>query len=193
MPMADDQSAPAHQALPPWHVPVLALVLFVFWLGLSGERDTFYLLAGAGSATLVAWLSRGVFAAQEHALGKETSLLGHPWWRLLAYLPWLGWQILISNLKVAVLVLSPKPRLDPVIVRFTTRLSKEVSRVSMANSITLTPGTVTIRIEGDEVVVHALAPDMAELLVLGELQRRVARLFGDEEEASPTVSVDRPR
>ena len=152
----------------------------------------FHLWAGAASALLVAFLSHRIFAAPDRRLGKETSLLFHPWWRLAVYLPWLAWQILVSNLKVAVLVLSPRPKLDPVIVRFTTRLAKEVSRVSMANSITLTPGTVTLGMEGDDVTVHALAPDMAEMLLLGQLQRRVATLFGEEGDERPEVSVDRP-
>src|SRR5690606_18924394 len=68
------------------------------------------------------------------------------------YLPWLFWQIVLADLQVAYLVLHPRmlDLVDPHIFRFTTTLKRPISRVTLAQSITLTPGTITVSIQDDE-------------------------------------------
>ena len=71
------------------------------------------------------------------------------YWALLAYVPWLGWQILLASMQVAYLVLHPRMPVDPCLIYFRVNLPNLAARVILGNSITLTPGTVTIRIQGE--------------------------------------------
>lgn len=188
-----DPTGPAapSRALPPHHAGAVGLVLFLLWLALSPMRDAGHLLAGALSAAVVAAVSHRALGVLDRGRGGPASALLQPWWRLVAFLPWLAKEVVVANLKVAALALSPRPALDPVIVRFETRLEKELARATLANAITLTPGTFTVDLEGDEFVVHALQPDMARLLAVGDLQGRVARLFAEGGQ-EPGVTVSRP-
>jgi multicomponent Na+:H+ antiporter subunit E len=72
-----------------------------------------------------------------------------------------------------------KEKIDPRMVNFKTRLKSDVARVTLANSITLTPGTITVRVEGDVFTVHALSDKVASGLP-GEMEDRIARIFTEE-------------
>ena len=96
---------------------------------------------------------------------------------LLRYIPWLMWQIVIASLQVAYAVLRPKMPVDPALVRFKTRLPNISSKVILGNSITLTPGTITIQIDGDEFLVHALMEVSSSGIVDGTLPTQVAKLY----------------
>ena len=87
--------------------------------------------------------------------------------------PWLIKEIVVSNLKVAWLILQPKPRLHSHLIEVPTAQQSDLGRAMYANSITLTPGTVTVRIDDDKVLVHCLDDDAAEGLRSGEMDRRV--------------------
>jgi multicomponent Na+:H+ antiporter subunit E len=97
--------------------------------------------------------------------------------RFLAYVPWLLCEIITSNFYIAYLALSPKMPIDPQIMRFKTKLESDISWVMLANSITLTPGTVTIDIADREFMVHALDRKIAASLDTGEMEDRVAHIF----------------
>ena len=97
-------------------------------------------------------------------------------WRFLQYTPWLLYQIVLANLHVVYLVLFPS-KIRPQIVRFKTTLTSDLSKVSLGNSITLTPGTITMDIDDGEFYVHALSDKVARDLLTGEMERRVARVF----------------
>lgn len=127
-------------------------------------------------------------ASQLSGLGRDTIGLDerHPlaaisWGRLLLYLPWLGWQVVLSSLQVAWVVIHPKMPISPRVVRFDTDLPHELARLTLANSITLTPGTVTLDVEGDAFVIHALTTSSASALApetgQGRMQRRVESLY----------------
>jgi multicomponent Na+:H+ antiporter subunit E len=100
---------------------------------------------------------------------------------LLAYLPWLCWQIVLASLEVAYLVLHPRLPIQPQLIRFRAHLPHALARLSLATSITLTPGTVTLDTHGDEFLVHALTAAGAEALLSpegdGTMQRRIAALY----------------
>lgn len=81
---------------------------------------------------------------------------------ILAYILVLIWEIIKANMSAIQLALSFKNEIDPVIVKFTTDLKTDIAKVVLANSITLTPGTITIKLEGDELVVHALDVELVE-------------------------------
>jgi multicomponent Na+:H+ antiporter subunit E len=98
--------------------------------------------------------------------------------RALVYLPWLLWQIAKANLDVARRILDPRLPIDPRVIRVRASQRRDLARVIYANSITLTPGTVSIDVAGDRITVHALTREAAEGLATGEMDRRVSRVEG---------------
>jgi multicomponent Na+:H+ antiporter subunit E len=155
------------------YVISLALVMAALWLGLSGLFKPVILALGVVSIALAAWLSwRMDVIGVEHNPGLFS-------WRLPFYWAWLVWQIVLSNIDVAKAVFNPG-RIRQRVIRVPARQSRELTRVTYANSITLTPGTVSLRLEGNEVVVHALTEAGAEGVLSGEMGERVCWLEGRE-------------
>jgi multicomponent Na+:H+ antiporter subunit E len=152
-------------------------ILFGFWLLLSGHYDLFHLSLGLICSLLVAFVSDDLLI--ENISGSNRIVKTR---RFLTYVPWLIYQIVLANLHVAYLVVNPKA-IDPRIVRFKTRLKSEFSMVTLGNSITLTPGTITMDIVDGEFYVHALSKKVADDLLGGEMERRVAHVFLEDEEA----------
>jgi len=100
--------------------------------------------------------------------------------RFALYIPWLIYQIILSNIHVAYLVLHPKMPIEPSIITFETTLKKEMSIVAFANSITLTPGTITMDVhDGKYFVIHCISRKVADDLLSGEMERKIARIFGE--------------
>jgi multicomponent Na+:H+ antiporter subunit E len=97
--------------------------------------------------------------------------------RFIGFWAWLAGQIVKANLEVTRLVVSPRA-VDPRLVRVKATQRSDMGRVIHANSITLTPGTVSVEIEGNEILVHALTPKFAETTGLDALDRRVSALEG---------------
>lgn len=159
------------------HVLPLAGVLLVFWFLLSGRTDPFHLTLGALSALCIAIATQPLLLLAP-AIGNpnEHPLASHPWRRLLGYLPWLVVQIVKASLQVAYVVLHPSLPIDPEVVHFKRPLPHNLARLTLANSITLTPGTVTLDVDGDDYAVHALTRgDRVEAST--PLVARVAALF----------------
>lgn len=92
------------------------------------------------------------------------------------YLPWLLLEIVKSNFQVAQLILSPSLPISPSVITVKSSQKTILGRVIYANSITLTPGTVTLSAESDEMEVHALSKEFAEGLQSGEMDRRVSKI-----------------
>lgn len=148
------------------------LLLFALWILLSGRFDTFHLTLGVMCSLLIAWISYDLLFANIR-VGDYLLVVR----RFLAYIPWLIYQIVMSNIHVAALALNPKLPIDPQIIRFTVKLETDISWVTLANSITLTPGTITMDIMNGEFYVHALSKKVAEDLDTGEMEDRVAHIF----------------
>jgi multicomponent Na+:H+ antiporter subunit E len=148
------------------------LIMLGFWILLSGKFDLFHLALGVLSSALVAFLSTDLFMYKQGKSRVTTGL------RFLLYLPWLMYQIVLSTLHVTFLALHPKmkDRIDPTIVTFKTSLKSDIAKVALANSITLTPGTITVRIENQVFYVHAISRKAAAGLP-GEMEERLARVF----------------
>ena len=177
--MGADPSSP--ERLPLYESSPLALALFVFWIVLSGKLDLFHLAAGALSASGIAYLSCYLYALPPPVgpHGRHP-FFTFPWVRIALYLPWLGWQIVAASIQVARIVLSPNMRITPRLFRFEHELPHNLARATLANSITLTPGTVTIDVRGDEFLVHALSNEAAEALQgsgAGNMKNRVSSVF----------------
>ncbi|MFZ5775926.1 MAG: Na+/H+ antiporter subunit E [Thermodesulfobacteriota bacterium] len=156
-------------------------LLAIVWLLLSGRFDPFHLTLGSVACLLVTQLSHDLLFQER---GKGLRVRFREAWRFIPYCGWLLWQIVLANLHVIALALSPnrcRRDLDPHVITFRTRLTTDFARFVLANSITLTPGTITIRIEGDLFHVHAIsrhaAGDLAEGETMSEMERRVAWVF----------------
>lgn len=150
----------------------LTAVLFAFWLLLSGIYTPFFILSGLSAASAVA-----VLAWRMEVADRE----GHPVHlgpAALTYWPWLAWAILVSGWRVAWIILHPRLPISPSLVRFRPSQTSTVGLVTHANSITLTPGTVTIEAAHDEFLVHALTRAGAAGLAGSEMDRRVRRFEG---------------
>jgi len=148
-------------------------IMFGFWILLSGKFDLFHLILGVISSALVSFLSSDILM---HDAKKNDRLAIA--FRFTAYIPWLLYQIVLSTLHVAFLALHPKiiDQIDPTIVTFKTKLKSNIAQVALANSITLTPGTITIRIEDGIYYVHAISRKAAAGLP-GEMEDRLAWVF----------------
>jgi multicomponent Na+:H+ antiporter subunit E len=151
----------------------LALVLAAVWLLLSGHYEPLILAFGVASVAFV------VLVARRKGL---TDREGHPIDLLfggLRYWPWLLVEMAKSNLAVARCILHPRMPISPTVIKVPASQRTDLGRVVFANSITLTPGTVSIIVERDTVVVHALTADAArDLAEGGEMNRRVTRMEG---------------
>ncbi len=149
----------------------LVVTLGVLWALLSGQHSPLFVGLGLASVAFVTLIVRRM----EHADGTrwEVRLRGLATAR---YCVWLFGQILRANVEVARLALSPRMRPSPVVLRVRAPPRTELARVIFANSITLTPGTVTMRLDDEGVEVHALTRAAAAGLASGEMGRRVAEL-----------------
>ncbi len=131
---------------------VTCFVLFLFWIIVSGAYDLQHVLFGIVLALMVAVFSRDLFIQPgERAIPRLNTVT-----LTLAYIVFLVKEIIMSNIAVAKIVLNPKMPISPGIARFKTPLKKDIFKVILANSITLTPGTFTIDIIGDYYYVHAI-------------------------------------
>jgi multicomponent Na+:H+ antiporter subunit E len=136
------------------------------WLVLSGHPTPLHLAQGVLAAALVAYLNRDLELL-------SASVRCGP--RFLAYIPWLIKEIVVANVQVTRIVLHPRLPMDPAVVRFRTRLTGDLAVTTFANSITLTPGTVTIDVDEREFVVHALSLQTPASFV--GMEQRVAEAF----------------
>jgi len=160
-----------------------ALLLAAIWLILSGRLDPIYLFWGFLSIAFVMWLSHrldDIPLAENEPYGTTRVIIP----RLIVYVVWLVGEIIKSGVYVAYVVLHPKMPIQPMIVRFTSKQPNVLARVILGNSITLTPGTLTLDIDGSRFTVHALTRDTEEGLVSGEMEARVARLYMQECDAA---------
>jgi multicomponent Na+:H+ antiporter subunit E len=152
------------------HAVSLVIALAGLWMILSFDHDPLLLGLGAVSVALSAAIAmRMGFTDRE---GHPTHLLTHG----LAYWPWLLLEIAKSNVAVARVILHPRLPISPQIIKVPTSQRTDLGRVIYANSITLTPGTVSIRVRPDTIIVHALTAEGARSLATGDMDRRISRM-----------------
>ncbi|MCS7214633.1 MAG: Na+/H+ antiporter subunit E [Thermodesulfovibrio sp.] len=155
---------------------VTFLILFGLWCIFSGMFDIFHLTLGIISCLIITLVS-GDLMFNEEKITKSHIVYGI---RFIKYIPWLIYQIILANIHVAYLVLHPKMPIEPFVLEYKAKLKKDISKVVFANSIILTPGTITMDITKDNVfVVHCISRKVAEDLLTGEMEKRVAYIFGE--------------
>lgn len=153
-------------------------ILFGIWILLSGRFDLFHISLGVLSCMIIAFYSCDLLFSQPiHRRAPLISL------RFLLYIPWLLYQIFIANIHVLHLVLHPKmlDLIDPKIITFDSKLKSDISLVTFANSITLTPGTITVYVSVyGRFSVHIIDQASGQPLP-GEMEERIAKVFGEGE------------
>ena len=150
------------------------LLLFLLWFLLNGKLNSEILLFGLGLTLLFALLLRLLFGYRP-----KTEL------RVLRALPLLAvfflllvWEILKANLAMLGTILGPKRRIEPTVIRIRTDLRTGFARFLLANSITLTPGTLTVESEGPILTVHCIRPSLLENTDSGAIVRLLRRMEG---------------
>ncbi len=152
------------------------IILFVFWLLLSGKFDLFHISLGIISCALVSFFSSDL-------LFPSLKLKGLPimWLRFIKYIPWLLYQIFLANIHVLYLTFHPRMMelIDPRIIKFKSKLKSDMSLVTFANSITLTPGTITVYVSIDgDFKVHAIDKASGDPLP-GVMEEQIGKVFGE--------------
>lgn len=150
--------------------------MFAMWVVFSGRFDAFHLILGVISCSIVAFLSGDLlFPAR---LGRKLPFV---WLRFVGYTPWLLYQIFLANLHVMYLVFHPRMRelIDPKIIEFDSKLSSDVARTTFANSITLTPGTITVHVTAaGKFSVHCIDTESGKPLP-GKMEAKIAKVFAE--------------
>ncbi len=160
------------------NVTNLFVLLFLIWLLLTGTFELTSLLLGiviAGGLSLI-------FGKNSNVFGK-LRLTPKVFIYSLHYLIVLSWEIVKSNVDVALRVINPKLPINPGIVKVKTKLKSPMGRMILANSITLTPGTLTIDIKDDEFYIHwidvkTLDPEIASQEIMGKFEKILEVIYG---------------
>jgi multicomponent Na+:H+ antiporter subunit E len=162
-------------------------LLLAFWLLLSGEWRPLFVAMGVVSSALVTMLTypllRESLSSDGPAPGRRLVRAG---WGIV-FVAWLLWRIVVASAQVANFALRPSLPFQPRFVRFTTKMRRPLSRVVLANSITLVPGTLTVRLDGDGYLVHCLIPGATDDLESARMQNLIGRFTGEVPEPPPTM------
>ena len=152
---------------------VLFVILAVNWALWSGHLTNPLIISfGVASCLLVTWLVRRMDRLDDAPI--DWGIAG----RSLFYVPWLLLEILKSNLHVTRVILSPSLPIEPQLVRGKATQKTDIGQVIYANSITLTPGTITLDLRDGRVLVHAITSHTASGITDGEMDRKVTKMEG---------------
>ena len=146
------------------------LVVAIIWLLLSGHYTALILSLGVLSVLIVTWF----LWRMDRVDGELGVLPMRP--RLLYYLLWLMWQVVLSNIDLVRRIWDPALPIRPTWQRLDIKVSSNLAKTLYANSITLTPGTLTTDVREDHFMVHSLSPDGIEELRKGEMEKQIQRL-----------------
>jgi multicomponent Na+:H+ antiporter subunit E len=147
-----------------------SLFVAVVWLLLSGHYSALILSFGAVSLLIVIWFMWRMDRVDE-SLGV---LPMRP--RMLYYLLWLMWQVVLSNIDLVRRIWDPALPIRPTWQRLDIKVTSSLAKTLYANSITLTPGTLTTDVREDHFMVHSLTPDGIEDLRKGRMEEQIQRL-----------------
>lgn len=151
------------------YVPGLAAALVVFWFAMSGETSPFFLGLSVIAILATLWIS-----ASLRIIDRDTSPY-HRAPQLIIYMGWLIVEIVKANLAVISRVLGWRHSIDPAMVEISTATRTSLGKALFANSITLTPGTVTVAVDGQVLKVHALVRENAGADSFAAMDRRSSR------------------
>jgi multicomponent Na+:H+ antiporter subunit E len=150
------------------------LVFLVVWIIFNEKFNLEILLLGLVIAAVVFLF---VCRFMDYSVEKELAFY-KKMGRTLCYVAALIKEILMANLQVCRLILSEEEEIEPVLAEFSSCMETPAGRAFYANAITLTPGTITVTVEGGEYLVHCLDASMADGLTDSDLEKRLHELEG---------------
>jgi len=145
----------------------LGVVLYLFWLALSGYFKAFLLIGGLVCTVLI------VLVVQRMKLVDDEGHPAHLVRAAVTYWPWLLWEIIKAGWAVTKAVLAPRLSISPTMTRVVASQATPAGIATYANSITLTPGTITTAVDGNVLTVHALEQGGAIDVEGGGMDQRV--------------------
>lgn len=151
---------------------ILTLAMIAAWLTLSGYFIPMILTFGAISIAIVVWMSRRMGILDAETVPYLSIL------QTLSYFVWLFAEIVKANVQVVKAVLSPDLEVSPTLVKIPLNTEADIAETMFANSITLTPGTVSVDMQRDHILVHALLEDMSAAEDFAEMEERSAWAVG---------------
>lgn len=146
----------------------LVILLGIFWVVNSGHFDFLLLGFGVLSIALVIWINNRMTRFSE---GYQPPVIMSV--RLPFYIAWLLKEIVKSNVEVVRCIYQRRPAIEPRVFKVKVSQQSDLFKALYANSITMTPGTITMEVEGDEFTIHALTRSSREGLESGDMDRRV--------------------
>lgn len=149
--------------------------LFLIWLILAASYDLVHMVLGVVAAVAVVWLN---------PVAVQSSFRNVSWWGLVGFIPWLLIRVLKGGMHVTRLILSPSLPIQPQLIEYPTELESEGEVVIFGNSITLTPGTITVEVSADKLLVHAIDDESGRDLKEGALERKIGEAFRRRKPAS---------
>ncbi|MBL4791116.1 MAG: Na+/H+ antiporter subunit E [Kordiimonadaceae bacterium] len=152
------------------HTISLSLALAAFWLLNSGHITPLMLFLGAASIALVLYIARRMDVVDHESQPLHLSL------KILSYYLWLAKEIVVANFSVVKHIWLGNSSISPTLAVLHASQKTDIGKVIYANSITLTPGTVAVDLEGNRILVHALLRKNIEVLEAGEMDRRISQL-----------------
>lgn len=152
------------------HTIMLSLALAAFWLANSDYYTPLMLSLGVVSIVLIVYVAHRMDVVDHEAQPLPLTL------KIPGYYAWLIKEIFLANLLVVKHIWLGNKSISPVFATITASQKTEMGKVIYANSITLTPGTVTVNLEGDKFLVHALLQESIKELESGDMDRRVTQL-----------------
>ncbi len=157
----------------PVKMGTLFLISYAFYLVLGDPTYWFDVVSGAAAAAIVAiTLGNVTFGRQPRYPGSVFNTL-----RFSLYIPYLVFEIVKANILISAVILHPRLPIDPRLTRFNAKVPGGLPLLALANSITLTPGTLTVRANDQRLIVHTLIPAAREDLFAGRLERAVRLVF----------------
>ena len=156
-------------------------LLLLLWIVMSGIFTVKFIIYGCVSSFLISCFVVGSLRIGGLKSNRTYFILHANYPKLIIYFLWLIKEVVKSAIDVSKIILSPNMKIDPIVVWFKADYDNPAARAILANSITLTPGTVTIDIYDSGVFsVHALNRKFADGLLSGDMQKRIAKLYGEE-------------
>lgn len=152
------------------------LLFFIAWIIFNGKITVEILWLGLVVSAAVFWF---ICKFMNHSIHKEKLFYKRIVF-FCGYMHLLLKEIVKANVAVSHMILTQREEMEPVIVSFHTKLKTDLARVVLANSITLTPGTITVSIEGNELIVHCLDKSLAEGIESSEFVKRLEELEKEE-------------
>ena len=149
---------------------IFTCILCLYWFLLSGHTSILLLTLGLASVILVVWLVRRMDRNDNAPFRMLFKM------EFFSYLGWLIWQVIITNIDVARRIWDPSLPIKPASRKIKVSIKDPLIKTIYANSITLTPGTVTTEVGEDYFIVHALNAEGLDELEEGEMEARLALL-----------------